>query len=66
MCLRNRLSNVTPPKPMQFESQIVVTRISIACSCGNLKDGEICAKLNNVEKQKWTGYMGNDRNGLYS
>lgn len=65
-CLLNRLSNLTPPTP-KYESQIVVTRISITCNCGNdIKDGEICSKLQPIEKQKWTGFMGNSRNGLYA
>lgn len=65
LCLHTRLSSSPPPKPMQLESQFVVTRLSITCSCSDLKDGEICAKLNSIENQSWTGFMGNDKNGLY-
>lgn len=63
-CLMNRIHTAVPTQP-KFESQTVVTRISISCKCGNLQPGEICSKLNNIEKQKWTGFMGNNRNGLY-
>lgn len=63
-CLMNRIHNIAPMQP-KFESQTVVTRISISCKCGNLQAGEICSKLNNIDKQKWTGFMGNNRNGLY-
>lgn len=67
LCLRTRLSKQMQQKPaLRMESQFVVTRLSISCSCGqDLKDGEICAKLNNYENQSWTGFMGDDRNGLY-
>lgn len=65
-CIERRLPNLRPHNP-KLESQIVVTRIAITCNCGQeLKDGEICSKLNPIEKQKWTGFMGNNRNGLYS
>jgi len=64
-CLKERLINLTPTYP-KYEGQIVVTRITISCSCGQLNKGEICSKLNTIDKQKWTGFMGNRGTGLYS
>lgn len=63
-CLMSRIHKIVPTQP-KFESQTVVTRISISCKCGSLQPGEICSKLNNIDNQKWTGFMGNNRNGLY-
>lgn len=63
-CLNQRLPNLTP-HTYQFESQIVVTRISITCSCGDLKADEKCSTFNTIDKQKWTEFMGNLNNGVY-
>lgn len=63
-CLQIRLPNLQPHSA-KFEAQIVITRISIKCSCGNLINGEICSKLNTIDKQKWTEFMGNSGNGVY-
>lgn len=63
-CLKTRIQNAAPAQP-KFESQTVLTRISISCKCGSLQAGEICSKLNTIDNQKWTGFMGNNRNGLY-
>lgn len=63
-CLEQRLPNVTP-HTIRFESQIVATRISITCSCGDLKAGEKCSTFNTIENQKWTEFMGNSNNGVY-
>lgn len=58
-----RIPNLTP-HTYQFESQIVVTRISITCACGDLK-GEKCSQFQSIDRQKWTEYMGN-LNGIYT
>lgn len=63
-CLNERLPNITPHKT-QFESQIVVTRISIACTCDAMKTGEKCSTLNRIDQQQWTEFMGNLNNGIY-
>lgn len=63
-CLSERLPNLTPHKT-QFESQIVVTHISIACTCDSMKTGEKCSTLNRIDKQQWTEFMGNSNNGIY-
>lgn len=71
ICLRSRLASTaqqsTHVVPPNFESQIVVTRLTIQCGCDTvtLKDGEVCARLNPIERQKWTGFMGDTSNGLY-
>lgn len=61
-CLMKRMPNLAP-HTHQFESQIVVTRISITCSCGDLKTGEKCSTFNSIEKQKWTEFLENS--GVY-
>lgn len=63
-CLMQRLPNLAP-HTYQFESQIVVTRISMACTCGELKTGETCSKFNSIDQQKWTEFMGNLNSGVY-
>lgn len=67
-CVRIRLATAPPARSVRFESQIVVTRIAISCSCSGttLNDGEICAQLNDIEHQHWTGFMGDDRDGLFT
>lgn len=61
-CLDQRLPNVQPHKT-KFESQIVVTRLSITCSCAGIK--EKCSSFNAIDKQKWTEFMGNTNTGFY-
>lgn len=63
-CLETRLPNLTPHNS-QYESQIVVTRLSIKCACGILKTGETCSTFKPIDEQKWTEFMGNSNNGLY-
>lgn len=63
-CLMKRMPNLAP-HTYQFESQIVVTRISMTCTCGDLKTGEKCSTFNSIEQQKWTGFMGNLNSGVY-
>lgn len=63
-CLMLRLPNLAP-HTFQFEPQIVVTRISIACTCGVLKTGEKCSTFNSIDEQKWTEFMGNLNSGVY-
>lgn len=69
VCLRQRLAVSMPARTVapNFESQIVVTRLRIQCGCDTvtLKDGEVCARLQPIEQQKWTGFMGDSANGLY-
>lgn len=68
-CLQKRLPNLADQHDQwsgqKYETQIVITRISIKCDCDNLESNEVCSKLNSVENQKWTGYMGNNGNGIY-
>ncbi|XP_031637456.1 uncharacterized protein LOC116349932 [Contarinia nasturtii] len=61
-CLIKRMPNLAP-HIYQFESQIVVTRISITCACGDLKAGEKCSKFNSIDRQRWTEFMGNLNSG---
>ena len=63
-CLKIRLPNLQLHNS-RFESQIVVTRISITCSCDDLKTGESCSTFNSIDKQKWTEFMGNTKHGFY-
>lgn len=63
-CLSERLPNLSPHKT-QFESQIVVTRVSITCTCDVMKTGEKCSTLNPIQKQRWTEFMGNLNSGIY-
>lgn len=63
-CLMQRLPNLAPHSN-QFEAQIVITRISITCKCGELKTGEKCSTFNSIDEQKWTEFMGNLNNGVY-
>lgn len=63
-CVNERLPNVVPHKT-QFESQIVVTRLSITCQCDDMKTGEKCSTLNRIDKQQWTEFMGNLNNGIF-
>lgn len=80
LCLLARLvdsaTTTTTQHSARFESQIVVTRLSITCGCDDvpLKDGEVCARLkpfgNNDGAgdrsfQRWTGFMGDSANGVY-
>lgn len=71
LCLRARLAAVASTAAdaahTHLESQIVVVRLSITCACpdGTLRDGEVCARLEPIERQRWTGFMGDARNGLY-
>lgn len=64
-CLEHRLQNMTKPQQQQYETQIVITRVTIKCECETLSAGEICSKFNPIERQKWTGFMGNGGNGIY-
>lgn len=59
-----RMPNLAP-HTYQFESQIVVTRISIKCTCGDLKTGEKCSTFKSMDDQKWTEFMGNLNSGVY-
>lgn len=63
-CIEQRLPNLSQHEN-KFEPQIVVTRLSIACACDTMKNGEKCSTLNKIDKQKWTEFMGNLNNGVY-
>lgn len=65
-CLISRLPDLTTPYP-QYEIQIVITRLSITCSCSDNLDTtkEVCSNFNQIDKQKWTEFMGNYQNGIY-
>ncbi|XP_036332525.1 uncharacterized protein LOC118743867 [Rhagoletis pomonella] len=64
-CLSDRLVNVTPHVP-QYESQLIVTRIGISCTCRTLQAGEVCSELDDIQTQRWTEYMGNGGHGYYA
>ncbi|XP_012162014.1 uncharacterized protein LOC101461950 [Ceratitis capitata] len=64
-CLSDRLVDVTPQVP-KYESQIIVTRIGITCTCSWLPSHMICSELDDIQTQRWTGYMGNDGHGYYA
>ncbi|XP_054725207.1 uncharacterized protein LOC129235409 [Anastrepha obliqua] len=64
-CLSDRLVNVTPHVP-QYESQLIVTRIGISCTCRALQAGEVCSELDDIQMQRWTEYMGNRGHGYYA
>ncbi|XP_067628108.1 uncharacterized protein [Eurosta solidaginis] len=64
-CLSDRLVNVTPHVPL-YESQLIVTRIGITCTCRALQTGEVCSELDDMQMQHWTEYMGNGGHGYYA
>jgi hypothetical protein len=69
-CLKNRLTNIPIDsfQPRQnYETQIVITRLSITCKCSeDLKPNkEVCSNLNPVQQQKWTEFMGSNLNGVF-
>ncbi|XP_058825004.1 uncharacterized protein LOC131685356 [Topomyia yanbarensis] len=65
-CLKSRLPDLKPSY-QKFETQIIVTRLEIGCSCGaNLNPSrEVCSKLHSYDQQRWTEYMGNAGSGTY-
>lgn len=65
-CLMIRLKDSVIPQQSNYESQLVVTRISISCSCNELSSGETCSAFDSIENQQWTQFMGNGGNGLFS
>ena len=69
-CLQSRIPDLLQPQsPRQsYETQIVITRISITCTCSdNLNPKkEICSNFNGIESQKWTEFMGTNLDGVYS
>ncbi|XP_052837715.1 uncharacterized protein LOC128253326 isoform X2 [Drosophila gunungcola] len=64
-CLSERLVDAEPALP-KFESQLVVTRIGITCTCRSLRPGEVCSELDPVDSQRWTEFMGNSGHGFYA
>lgn len=68
ICLQKRIDlEWEVEHSIKLESQIVVTRLTITCGCGAvpMKAGEVCSRLNPVDRQRWTGFMGDAQNGLY-
>lgn len=63
-CIDQRLPNAAPHET-KFEPQIVITRLSITCTCDTMNAGETCSTLNRIDKQKWTEFMGNLNNGVF-
>ncbi|KAH8312555.1 hypothetical protein KR044_011370, partial [Drosophila immigrans] len=64
-CLSERLVDADPALP-KYESQLIITRIGITCSCRSLQPGEVCSELDHIDAQRWTEFMGNDGNGFYA
>lgn len=70
-CLKSRLltlqqeETVTPKTA--YETQITIVRLSISCTCNELNPKrETCSTFKNINQQKWTEYMGNQLDGVYS
>ncbi|XP_032596106.1 uncharacterized protein LOC6567724 isoform X2 [Drosophila grimshawi] len=64
-CLSERLVDADPALP-KYESQLIITRIGITCTCRSLQPGEVCSELDPIEAQRWTEFMGNEGNGFYA
>ncbi|XP_030374419.1 uncharacterized protein LOC115623988 [Scaptodrosophila lebanonensis] len=64
-CLSDRLVDAEPALP-KYESQLIITRIGITCTCRSLQPGEVCSELDHIDAQRWTEFMGNDGNGYYA
>ncbi|XP_055632215.1 uncharacterized protein LOC129772791 isoform X2 [Toxorhynchites rutilus septentrionalis] len=65
-CLKARMPNLKPSY-QKFETQIIITRLEIGCTCGeDLNPGrEMCSRLHSYDQQRWTEYMGNEGKGSY-
>ncbi|XP_058059906.1 uncharacterized protein LOC131210645 [Anopheles bellator] len=65
-CLNARVPNLQPAY-QRYETQIIVTRLEIGCSCSAELDParEMCSQLHSYEQQRWTQYMGNEGDGRY-
>lgn len=66
-CLKRRNIDNVPPN-QKFETQIVVTRLTIECLCSDSLNpsSEKCSELNPIESQEWTESMGGYKNGAYA
>ncbi|XP_033236760.1 uncharacterized protein [Drosophila pseudoobscura] len=64
-CLNERLVDSEPALP-KYESQLIVTRIGITCTCRSLQPGEVCSELDPLDAQRWTEFMGNHGHGYYA
>ncbi|EDW38552.1 GL11954 [Drosophila persimilis] len=64
-CLNERLVDSEPALP-KYESQLIVTRIGITCTCRSLQPGEVCSELDPMDAQRWTEFMGNHGHGYYA
>ncbi|KAH8359490.1 hypothetical protein KR093_007027, partial [Drosophila rubida] len=64
-CLSERLVDADPALP-KYESQLIITRIGLTCTCHPLQPGEVCSELDHIDAQRWTEFMGNDGNGFYA
>lgn len=64
-CLVARLKEFVIPPQSTMESQLVIQRISIECTCAELSSGEICSTFDDMDNQKWTEFMGRTGMGIY-
>lgn len=64
-CLVARLKEFVVPPPPTIDSQLVLRRISIECTCSELSSGEVCATFDDIDNQKWTEFMGKSGMGIY-
>lgn len=65
-CLVARLKEFIVPPQQTMDSQLVVQRLSIECTCSEpLSSGEICSTFDDIENQKWTEFMGRSGMGVY-
>lgn len=66
-CLARRHVNNIPPD-QKYETQIVVTRLTIECLCSDSLNPSTqkCSELNPLEGQEWSESMGGYKNGAYS
>lgn len=70
-CLKSRLispesqDTQTSSRP-SYETQITIVRISISCTCNDLKpQNEVCSTFKSMKDQRWSEFMGNQLDGTY-
>ncbi|XP_055907141.1 uncharacterized protein LOC129942294 [Eupeodes corollae] len=64
-CLSGRSINSLTPTVPRYESQMVISRITLTCTCRSLEKGEVCSELDDIKRQRWTEFMGNNGDGSY-
>lgn len=64
-CLKIRIGKLPETIEPTLESQVVVVRLTISCTCGQLNSKETCSKIRPVDQQKWTQFMGSRGDGIY-